>query len=317
MNMATNEKNLSINPNIKKLREKFVWGERLIKGLRVGSNAYYGLCINDNYLNIREAVRFYRAAEVRDYSVHLISRECKSLVTDGFLRLGNIGEMDGGSCMINKLEAIMRLNINESGKISGRTGAINKSFAWEVIRAILKPYIVNIIKEYLESERIYLYSPCVLFTKAYDWDKMGEKERSDKAFVMHRDIDAARWLKLFISLNDNIGGAHEYVRASHGGTQSLDDSHIMEYIEKDATRRHMFNKEADLFTILGTHLHEGRISRDSIIELFGIDSLVEFSCKLGEAWLEDTYGLHRGSPVKKGYRGLISVLIADTPINYG
>lgn len=102
----------------------------------------------------------------------------------------------------------------------------------------------------------------------------------------HRDVDDLKFIKLFVYLTD-VGegnGPHEYIRGSHGDSRL---SRIRRYGDEE------------------------------ILQTFGEDSLVRFTGPAGRAFLENTYGMHRGQPVQTGRRLIFQVVYSLLPLVYG
>jgi len=100
----------------------------------------------------------------------------------------------------------------------------------------------------------------------------------------HRDVDDWRACKLFVYLND-VGpdqGPHQFVAGSHRP----------EFFE-------MRGLPPDRFFI-----HSGR-GMDDVVDTF---PRLEVQGNAGLCWLENTYGLHRGTPVRSGERIVFQVL---------
>jgi hypothetical protein len=102
----------------------------------------------------------------------------------------------------------------------------------------------------------------------------------------HRDVDDVHFLKLFIYL-DEVGpssGPHEYVRGSAG-------------IDKlNAIKRY---------------------SDQEVFAAFGRERLVTFTGPAGTVFLENTFGLHRGQPVRAGRRLILQIVYSMLPMAYG
>lgn len=102
----------------------------------------------------------------------------------------------------------------------------------------------------------------------------------------HRDVDDYDWTKLFVYLNDvdERNGPHSFMPRSH-----LSD-------EMKVARRY---------------------SDDEVYDIFGKENEKIFTGKAGTAFLEKTYGLHKGKPVSEGARLLLQVVYTLTPLMYG
>jgi len=102
----------------------------------------------------------------------------------------------------------------------------------------------------------------------------------------HRDVDDLSFIKLFVYLTDvdDESGPHEYIRGSH--------------------------LDSRLYRIR-------RYSDDEVLGTFGADKLVRFTGGAGSAFLENTYGMHRGQPVHRGRRLIFQVVYSLLPMVYG
>lgn len=102
----------------------------------------------------------------------------------------------------------------------------------------------------------------------------------------HRDVDDWKFLKLFVALTDfsSTNGPHIYVS---GSSKSSDG--------RESIRRY---------------------DDDEIIALFGQAAIKSMTPKAGEAFLEDTFGFHKGQPVNKGYRLMFQVTYSISPLPY-
>lgn len=100
----------------------------------------------------------------------------------------------------------------------------------------------------------------------------------------HRDVDDWRFVKLFVYLTEvsSKSGPHKYVVGSSSDPR---------------------------FTKIG------RYGDAEIEAAFAPDKIVEMTATAGEAFLEDTYGLHKGQPVEQGHRLLFQVMytMSETP----
>jgi hypothetical protein len=108
---------------------------------------------------------------------------------------------------------------------------------------------------------------------------------AQQAENFHRDVDDWRFVKLFVYLTDVTmeSGPHKYVL--HSSPQ---------------------NKLTDI----------RRFDDDEVARTFGEDNIRTMTSKAGEAFLEDTYGIHKGQPVQSGHRLLFQVVYTMTPLPY-
>ncbi len=115
------------------------------------------------------------------------------------------------------------------------------------------------------------------------WWSLPSEEDPEEAENFHRDIDDWKQLKLFIYLTDVTEGSgpHVFVRESHRIRQALD------------TRRYT-DKE--------------------IIDSFEEWRIVTFFGPKGTCFLENTFGLHKGTTARTGDRLLLQVLYSLNPL---
>ena len=109
---------------------------------------------------------------------------------------------------------------------------------------------------------------------------------AQQAENFHRDIDDWAFIKLFVYLTDvdEAKGPHVYVRRS-ATTQRA-----------NAIRRYQDEEVADLFP-----------SSD----------IVTMTGKAGSGFLENTFGLHKGHPVREGQRLIFQAVYSMSPLPYG
>ncbi|EBA13970.1 phytanoyl-CoA dioxygenase family protein [Roseobacter sp. CCS2] len=102
----------------------------------------------------------------------------------------------------------------------------------------------------------------------------------------HRDVDDWRFVKLFIYLTDvsEESGPHKYVLGSSSQPKLTDIR---------------------------------RFNDDEVSDTFGAQKIKTMLSAAGDGFLEDTYGIHKGQPVKNGHRLLFQVVYTLTPLPYG
>ena len=118
--------------------------------------------------------------------------------------------------------------------------------------------------------------PTIMSVNAW-WSFSGRTEALE-AQHFHRDRDCLKWLKFFIYLTDvdENGGPHIYI--------------------KKTTKSNKFRST--------TH---NRFSDESVYSEFGKDNKVLFLGEAGDAFIEDTFGLHKGTVPFKNDRLLLQV----------
>lgn len=120
--------------------------------------------------------------------------------------------------------------------------------------------------------------PTISFLTAW-WSFPGEPEAGEELYdddMFHRDVEDFSFLKLFIYLTDVVdeNGPHIFVKGTH--------------------------KSENL-------VRRGLISDDEFAQYFAQENIVKFEAPAGTAFLENTWGIHRASPVKAGSRLILQV----------
>jgi hypothetical protein len=141
------------------------------------------------------------------------------------------------------------------------------------------PRVLGIVSGFLGAK------PTISYMTAW-WSMPHEDGKAEQAEQFHRDVDDIRFVKLFCYLTDvdETSGPHMFVP----GSQNI----------------------ARLTRIR-------RYEDSEVIQAFGADSLSTFTGKAGTAFLENTYGLHRGIPPTKKPRLLFQVLYSLRNSVYG
>jgi hypothetical protein len=118
------------------------------------------------------------------------------------------------------------------------------------------------------------------------WWSLPADGTAQQAENFHRDVDDWRFVKLFCYLTDvdETSGPHVFVKGSH--------------------------KENKLTQIR-------RFTDAETEATFGADSLLRFTGPAGTAFLENTYGVHRGTPPTDNPRLIFQVLYSLRPVIYG
>lgn len=117
------------------------------------------------------------------------------------------------------------------------------------------------------------------------WWSYAANDGAQAAENFHRDVDDLRFLKLFVYLTDVAAdqGPHVYVR---GSARSKQLSSIR------------------------------RFSDSEVEAAFGRDAITTIAGKAGDAFLENTFGLHKGTPVQQAYRLIFQVVYTLSPLPY-
>jgi hypothetical protein len=134
-------------------------------------------------------------------------------------------------------------------------------------------------------EGVFRCKPTIGYVSAW-WSVPTADGKPREAENFHRDLDDVNFIKLFVYLSDveEENGPHEFIRGSH----------------------------------VIPELHKiRRYTDDEVLATFGADRLVRFIGKAGTVFLENTYGLHRGQPVRSGKRLVLQIVYSMLPMAYG
>jgi hypothetical protein len=141
------------------------------------------------------------------------------------------------------------------------------------------PKVLSIVAGFLGAK------PTISLLTAW-WSMPHGDGKAEEAELFHRDVDDIRFVKLFCYLTDvdEVSGPHMFVP----GSQNIDRlTKIRRYQDRE------------------------------IKEAFGENSLSMFTGKAGTAFLENTYGFHRGVPPTQKPRLLFQVLYSLRNSIYG
>lgn len=134
-------------------------------------------------------------------------------------------------------------------------------------------------------EGIFGCRPTIGYISAW-WSVPTRDGKPRHAENFHRDLDDVNFIKLFLYLTD-VGpenGPHEFIRGSH-----------------------------DMLPI-----SDGKRHTDAeVLSAFGADRLTTFAGPAGTMFLENTFGLHRGLPVRSGRRLILQIVYSMLPMAYG
>jgi hypothetical protein len=141
------------------------------------------------------------------------------------------------------------------------------------------PKVLSIVSGFLGAK------PTISLITAW-WSMPHKDGKAEQAELFHRDVDDIRFVKLFCYLTDvdEVSGPHMFVP----GSQNID-------------------------RLTGIRRYEDR----EIVDAFGKNSLSMFTGKAGTAFLENTYGFHRGVPPTEKPRLLFQVLYSLRNSIYG
>ncbi|WP_137024424.1 hypothetical protein [Synechococcus sp. N19] len=283
----------------------------LVSQYRLRGFGYSDTSIADKsvgYYKLRHSIGLTAGGEWRKYLRTTPNTEFNSLESKRdplsnkiFFQLKDVGwaNFDINKDMLNRvLQRDEKLQASEHSELAS-------SVSYEFLK-LIPPSVLRAIKKYLGTNKVWICTPDILHSKPYTRVPT-RRELSDQAFLFHRDIDSTEAVKIFINLSTSEGGNHEYFQRSN----YTDKREIMcDYDERFTD----FVTEFDAKTIYETHFHQGRFRAKSLEKIYGKESLIKMPTSKGTAWVEDTYGLHRGTPCIDGERKVLSISFLKHPI---
>jgi ectoine hydroxylase-related dioxygenase (phytanoyl-CoA dioxygenase family) len=118
------------------------------------------------------------------------------------------------------------------------------------------------------------------------WSTPTQSGEPEHAELFHRDVDDLRFIKLFVYLTDvdENTGPHMFVSGSH--------------------------RQNRLTAI-------SRYGDSEVEQAFGSRNILSITGKAGTAFLENTFGVHRGVPPRQGPRLIFQPLYTLRPVIFG
>lgn len=140
------------------------------------------------------------------------------------------------------------------------------------------PQIINVLHQFFGCLPVISYLGC--------WWSYPTEAGPQQAEKFHRDVDDWRFIKLFVYLSDvgTTSGPHVYVRES---ATALKLTEIRRYQDSE------------------------------VIDAFGRQAIATQVSGAGSAFLENTFGLHKGTHVETGRRLIFQAVYSLYPIPYG
>jgi hypothetical protein len=226
--------------------------------------------------------------------------ELKRLLRNGMTLLPNENLLPETVARLrNKLESMRSLtkkdeNNNILKKIYEPADLVNDPAFLELA---LRDEVLGLAERYLQC------TPKIAFVAA--WTVYADSEQDVGEMFFHMDHHGHKFLKLFYYLSDvEIGGGHhEFVSGSHDSW-----SH-----KKDLAQMKKCAPELYSDVIKKKRLKGGfRLDNQMIIRYFK-DRIIKIAGNKGTCFVEDTYGLHRGTPIENGVpRTVFQVLYVPT-----
>ena len=152
---------------------------------------------------------------------------------------------------------------------------------------IAAPYLLGIANDRGILDAMHRYFGCrPVISYLAAWWSYPTDVGPQQAENFHRDVDDWSFIKLFVYLTDvdTDSGPHVYVRASAGSPR----------------------------------LNEiRRFGDEEVVAAFGEEALAVQTARAGSAFLENTFGLHKGTQVKRGTRLIFQAVYSLNPLPYG
>ena len=214
-----------------------------------------------------------------------------NLKLNGILKLKNIGLEKDVKSLRKSISIISFQNkFTENGELIKRIydhqSLINIK---SVLDFAVDPYTIELCEDYFESRAQ------VCFVKS--WESFANVIDDSGEMSFHMDHHGYKFLKKFCYLDDTFegDGEHHYIRRTTDASLN---------IRRWREIKHLHPKlYSDLK--LKKQLKGGfRLSNDQISEFFCRD-IEKVTGDAGTVFIEDTYGLHRGTPLREGKSRLI------------
>jgi len=152
---------------------------------------------------------------------------------------------------------------------------------------IAAPHLLEVANDPRILAALHHYFGCrPLISGLSAWWSYPTEVAPQQAENFHRDVDDWSFIKLFVYLTD-VGmenGPHTYVR---GSAASAKLAAIKRFADED------------------------------VVSAFGEEALAIQTGEAGGAFLENTFGLHKGKPVEQGIRLVFQAIYSLNPIPYG
>lgn len=175
-------------------------------------------------------------------------------------------------------------DLDASGEERRANAHVLHHYDVDVLKA---PYLLSLANDeriLSLAQRFLGCKPTLSYLSA--WWSYPTKVGAQQAELFHRDVDDWRFLKLFIYLCDvdMDNGPHVYVKNSSS-------SDILMNIR--------------------------RYSESEVENAFGSENIMLLERSEGAAFIENTYGFHRGLPVRSGRRLMFQAVYSMNPLPYG
>ena len=210
------------------------------------------------------------------------------LKNGGFSDLGIALDEDQINAITKKLESLKcvdhtnegwsEINLNNPGKDIqlGQYFREDLLQSDEILAIANDSRILNAVSKYLGVRPTISNVNC--------WWSFGDRESAKEAQFFHRDLDDFKFLKIFFYLTDvtEDSGPHIYVKGSH-----------------------KLNKLLEL----------RRFKDEEVHNTFKPENILTLTSPKGSAFIEDTYGIHKGQLPLKGNRLLLQIQYSYLPLH--
>ena len=157
---------------------------------------------------------------------------------------------------------------NSKGRIIIRPNNFNKN-----IKKLFESELIQKTTKYYLGTKDIIYSSNIFIS--FNYKSAMSADISSNALAYHSDCRYRKFFKVFIYLNDvdSSNGPHCFVKTTN-------------------------RKKQDYFTSL-------RVYSDEEVSKYYKDEIVSIEGEAGHLFLEDTFGLHKGNILQKGYRAVL------------
>lgn len=217
----------------------------------------------------------------------------EALNTKGFHVFADLLDTETCDKLISEIEKVSFHTKKSTKKITDLTKSniskIGGNTAWvtnqqdlmkieEVQKLAFDTNLLNLVSQFLGSEPVLCQTNCW-------WSVSKSTHRSNlsgNAQLFHQDTEYLKFVKVFIYLTDvdENNGPHQYIQ----GTSKTAQDRMGEGYNPSS-----------------------RVDDEKAAELFGKENILTFTGKKGSIIIEDTFGLHKGTPVKEGARLLLQL----------
>lgn len=222
-----------------------------------------------------------------------VSQVVEDLSTKGFYVCENLLDEEVCNSLITEIEKITFHTKKSTKKIKGlnrlNVSSISGNTAWatnqqdllkikEVQEIAFDESLLNLVGKFLGAEPVLCQTNCW-------WSVANSTHRSNlsaNAQLFHQDTEYLKFVKVFVYLTDveKENGPHQYVQ----GTSTIAQDALGE-----------------------DYRPSNRVEDKDVERLFGKENILSFTGKKGSVIIEDTFGLHKGTPVEEGSRLLLQL----------